>query len=59
MRFIITKITSSRNGPHILEYAAVLNIIFSKNSSFIFRLCKRSIISQLKTARRPLFCTLK
>ncbi|WP_202149827.1 hypothetical protein [Candidatus Sarmatiella mevalonica] len=31
-------------APHILEYAAVLNIIFPKNSSFIFRLCNRSII---------------
>ncbi|WP_202149849.1 hypothetical protein [Candidatus Sarmatiella mevalonica] len=28
---------------HILEYAAAFNIIFLKNSSFIFRLCKRSI----------------
>ncbi|WP_202149408.1 hypothetical protein [Candidatus Sarmatiella mevalonica] len=31
-------------APHILEYAAALNIIFPKNSSFIFRLCKRSIV---------------
>ncbi|WP_202148915.1 hypothetical protein [Candidatus Sarmatiella mevalonica] len=31
-------------APHILEYAAALNIIFPKNSSFIFRLCKRSNI---------------
>ncbi|WP_202149603.1 hypothetical protein [Candidatus Sarmatiella mevalonica] len=29
-------------APRILEYAVVLNIIFPKNSSFIFRLCKRS-----------------
>ncbi|WP_202149430.1 hypothetical protein [Candidatus Sarmatiella mevalonica] len=29
-------------APHILEYAAALNIIFPKNSSFIFRLCERS-----------------
>ncbi|WP_202149447.1 hypothetical protein [Candidatus Sarmatiella mevalonica] len=29
-------------APHILEYAAALNIIFPKNFSFIFRLCKRS-----------------
>ncbi|WP_202148925.1 hypothetical protein [Candidatus Sarmatiella mevalonica] len=27
---------------HILEYAEALNIVFPKNSSFIFRLCKRS-----------------
>ncbi|WP_202149721.1 hypothetical protein [Candidatus Sarmatiella mevalonica] len=32
-------------APHILEYAAVLNVIFPKNSSFIFRLCKRSNLS--------------
>ncbi|WP_202149342.1 hypothetical protein [Candidatus Sarmatiella mevalonica] len=35
-------------APHILEYAAVLNIIFPKNSSFIFRLCKRSIAMLVK-----------
>ncbi|WP_202149737.1 hypothetical protein [Candidatus Sarmatiella mevalonica] len=31
-------------APHILEYAAALNIIFPKNSFFIFRLCKRSSV---------------
>ncbi|WP_202149337.1 hypothetical protein [Candidatus Sarmatiella mevalonica] len=31
-------------APHILEYTAALNIIFPKNSPFIFRLCKRSIV---------------
>ncbi|WP_202149904.1 hypothetical protein [Candidatus Sarmatiella mevalonica] len=35
-------------APHILEYAAALNIIFPKNSSFIFRLCKRSNESTTK-----------
>ncbi|WP_202149878.1 hypothetical protein [Candidatus Sarmatiella mevalonica] len=44
-------------APHILEYAAVLNIIFPKNPSFIFRLCKRSTEIRLITSKennRPL-----